>query len=413
MHSIERWYWSYALLGAAGAGLIPILLPLTVARSAGPSGAGLVMAAFSLGGLAAPLWGRMADVHRLHRPLLAGGLLALAASSAVIPLIRGFPALLGLAFVQGCGLAAASTVAILFVVEAHPRREWDGRIGWLQAFYAAGQVAGLLAAGDLGPGLAGPGLWLAAGLSAVAVLPGLLGAPRLRDAPLARRPAVSQPARHAEWPAASPHRLYHHPRSVTGPRLRRTLSTGLVVTLAGWMVSFAGSAAFFSLYPVLMAGEYGAPAGLSSVGFAAAAAAGLFLYAPAGRWSARRGPRRLLVLGMAVRLAAFAGLWALSRAPLALRAWPALAAFLLVVLAWSFLGVGSAALVAGLSSSEGEGMGIFNAITALAGVIGAAVGGWAAAAGGYAAVPVLGIGGSLIGLIVFAAGAPGRKEISG
>jgi predicted MFS family arabinose efflux permease len=102
-----------------------------------------------------------------------------------------------------------------------------------------------------------------------------------------------------------------------------------------------------------------------------------------------------------VRLAAFLFLWGLTLAPLPLRGWPALSAFLLVVLAWSFLGVGSTALVAELSHGEGEGMGIFNAVTAVGGVIGSAAGGWTAGALGYAAVPVLAIGGSVLGLLVF------------
>jgi len=63
---IEAWYLAYGLLGAATAGMLPIFLPLTVSLSGGPAQVGLVMAAFSLGGLTAPLWGVMADHYRLH-----------------------------------------------------------------------------------------------------------------------------------------------------------------------------------------------------------------------------------------------------------------------------------------------------------------------------------------------------------
>ncbi len=75
--------------------------------------------------------------------------------------------------------------------------------------------------------------------------------------------------------------------------------------------------------------------------------------------------------------------------------------FLFVVLAWSLLSVSSTALVASLSpENEGEGMGIFNAVTALSGVIGAVLGGWGANLWGYVAIPIMGIIGVGAGFIV-------------
>jgi len=53
---VETWYLAYALLGATIAGLAPILLPLTASHTGNATDVGLVMAAFSLGGLTAPLW---------------------------------------------------------------------------------------------------------------------------------------------------------------------------------------------------------------------------------------------------------------------------------------------------------------------------------------------------------------------
>jgi MFS family permease len=68
---VEPWYWAYALLGLTAAGVTPILLPLAVSRMGSAADIGLVMAAISLGGMLAPLWGRLADQYRLHRLLLA------------------------------------------------------------------------------------------------------------------------------------------------------------------------------------------------------------------------------------------------------------------------------------------------------------------------------------------------------
>jgi len=152
------------------------------------------MAAVSLGGLSGPLWGGLADRYRLHRWLLAGGLLVTALGLALLPFTSGVPAWAGLALLESIGTAAAATVANLFVVELHPQSEWDRRIGWLQTFYGGGQVAGLLAAGVLSSVGFRAGLLTAAGLVALAVVPGWLttytppGPLRPRPCPAAPRP---------------------------------------------------------------------------------------------------------------------------------------------------------------------------------------------------------------------------------
>jgi predicted MFS family arabinose efflux permease len=75
-----------------------------------------------------------------------------------------------------------------------------------------------------------------------------------------------------------------------------------------------------------------------------------------------------------------------------------------VVLAWSLLSVGGTALTAERSPiGEGEALGLFNAASALASVIGAALGGWIAGRWGVAAAPALALLGTGCAL-VFAAG---------
>jgi MFS family permease len=414
MKWVESWYASYALLGAAAAGILPILLPVVVAQTSVASQVGLVMAAFSFGGLTAPLWGRLADARRLHRALLAGGLACTAAASALFPFTSAPIFRIVLALLQGVGIAATATTANLFIVEAHPRSEWDSRIGWLQTFYGGGQVAGLLLAGFLAQSSSRAGLVAAGGLAAVAILPALLATPRLASTPVQRRPALTHAARHAEWPAGSPQRMYHH---ATGKALSLLGSSGgafFAFFLFGWFLSFAGSAAFFSLYPIVMQKSYGVGPALSSAGFAVSAGLGLLLYAPAGRWSSQGRPRVVLRLGMAVRMAAYALLWLVAVSWKHEAGWLALGLFLVVVLAWSALSVASTALVADMyarAGNEGEGLGLFNAMTAFAGVAGSAGGGWAAGAWGYQAVPVVALLGTAAGLAVFLAGRFGaRKE---
>ncbi|HSB80927.1 MAG TPA: hypothetical protein VLM91_19260 [Candidatus Methylomirabilis sp.] len=88
-------------------------------------------------------------------------------------------------------------------------------------------------------------------------------------------------------------------------------------------------------------------------------------------------------MALGVRLLAFLNLLALGFTHPGGGRWLALLAFLFVVLAWSLLSVSGTALTAELSpGGEGQAMGLFNATTAVAGVIGAALGGWVAGRGG-------------------------------
>jgi MFS family permease len=401
---VEPWYLAYALLGVAAAGVVPILLPLTVSRAGGASNAGLVVAAFSLGGLTAPVWGGLADRYRLHRWLLAGGLLVTSIGLAAFPFAASLAAWVGLALAQSIGVAGAATVANLFVVEAHPQAEWDERIGWLQTFYGGGQVAGLLLAGVLSSLDLRIGLLAAAGLTALAILPAWLTT-HTPPRPATPQPVLLHPARHGEWAVNSPQRLFHHMTLDTLRQLGPVVRSPFAVFLAVWLLTFGGAATVFALYPVLMQQAYGVSPALSSAGFAVAAGLGLALYTPAGRWSERFGPARVLWSALGIRLLAFLGLLGLSLTHAGAAAWLALLAFLFVVLAWSLLSVGGTALTARLSPvGEGEGLGIFNAVTALAGVVGAALGGWVAGQWGYNAVSGLAAGGVGLGLLLLFVG---------
>lgn len=394
---IEPWYLAYLLLGATMAGVAPILLPLAVAERGSVAQVGLVMAAFNLGGLTAPLWGGLADRFRVHRLLLSAGLAAMALGLAGFALERSIWGWLLFALVQGAGAAAAATVANLFVVEVHPPSEWDARIGWLQTFFGVGQVGGLLLAGVAGQADVGAGLLAAAALTAAALVPGWF-ATRTPRRPAGTRPVLGEP-RHAEWPVASPHRLY----SLVSLRALAVVEAGARSRssrfLFAWLLSFGGAAAVFSLYPVLMANLFAVRPAVSSAGFAIAAGLGLALYAPAGGWSRRFGPLRVLRGALALRLVAFVVMLGLALAHPPAEGPLALAAFALVVLSWSPMSVGGTALAARLSTlGEGEALGIYNAATAVAGVLGAMAGGWLAGAWGDGAAPALAVVGVATGL---------------
>ncbi len=401
MKWVEGWYVSYALLGASAAGLMPILVPLEVGQKGGAADIGLVMAAFSLGGLTAPLWGGLADRFKLHQWLLIGGLLCTATGAGGFSFASPLSGRIGLALLSGMGLAAASTVANLFIVEIHPQEEWDARIGWLQTFYGGGQVLGLVLAGLIGQSAPGRGLWLAGAASFVAIIPALFA--RRRDSILFTQPPHVLPhtAHHIEWPVGSPQHLYHHVRLNGLKRIVLEMESPYGLFLTAWLLSFSGSAAFFSLYPVLMDKVYGVLPGLSATGYALAAGLGLILYAPAGRRSGARGALAVLRDALALRIIAFIALTVFATEPIPGRGWFAMLFFLVVVLAWSLLSVSSTALAAALSPrNEGEGIGVFNAVTSFSGVIGAALGGWAAGQWGYDIIPVMGIVGVAAGFLM-------------
>lgn len=410
---VEPWYLAYALSGATTSGMALILLPLAVSRTGGASHIGLVMAAFNLGGLTAPLWGSLADRHRLHRWMLFGGLLMTTIGLAAFPFTTNKGTYLGLALLQSIGAAAAATVANLFVVEGHPQDEWDERIGWLQTFYGGGQVAGLLLAGALSQVHLSGGLIVAAGLTLLAALLGWLttSTPPALHLP---RPALLYPGRHSEWIGGSPQRFYHRLSLKTVRRLGPVFRSPFGLFIIVWLLTFAGSAAFFSFYPVLMRQLYGVGPGLSSTGFAVAAGMGLALYSPAGRWSDRFGSAKVLKAALGVRLLAFLSLFVLGVTHFG-QAWLALLSFLFVVLAWSLLSVSGTALTAQLSpASEGEGMGIFNAATALAGTVGAVIGGWVSGYWGYNGAIALAMAGVALGLVftIVKGPVPGKIKVS-
>jgi DHA1 family tetracycline resistance protein-like MFS transporter len=396
---IEPWYLVYAIMGLVVAGLVPVLIPLAVGRSGSAGQVGLVVAAVSLGGLTSPLWGSLADRYRVHRGLLAGGMLVACLGLAAFPFTSQTALWVLLAMLAGLGSASAATVANLFVVEAHPKAEWDDRIGWLQTFYGVGQVAGLLLAGVLTRIDLHIGLLAAAGLSAAAAILGWLTTktPPAQPGPKA---VLLHPAKHAESAISSPQRLFHAPKWPGRENLGRTLRSPYGIFLIVWLLAFAGPAAVFSQYPLFMQKVFGVTPDSSSVAFAIIAGLGLALYTPAGNWSNHYGPQRILRLSLGLRLLAFAAMLGLVFLPgSGTVGWLALLAFAFVVWAWSLMSVSGTDLAARLSpAGEGQGLGIFNAMTAVASILGALLGGWAAGAWGYGSIAGLALGGVALGL---------------
>jgi predicted MFS family arabinose efflux permease len=195
--------------------------------------------------------------------------------------------------------------------------------------------------------------------------------------------------------------MFHHLDMKAWKKLGGFLLSPFGLFLLVWVLTFAGPAAVFSQFPVLMQQEFGVNPALSSTAFAIAAGVGLALYSPAGAWSRQFGSVRVLRISWIIRLVAALLLLGLGYTGLSISGWLALLAFAVIVIAWSAISVAGTTLAAHLSSAgEGEGLGIFNAATALAGVLGAVLGGWAAGIWGYNSLAFLGAAGVALGLVI-------------
>ncbi len=394
----EPWYWGYAFQGAVVLGTAPILLPLIADKAGGAAQAGQVVAAFYLGQLLAPLFGSLAD--RTHRHILVylSGYVLLAVGLGLFPATHVLGFWIGLAFLQGAGSAATNTVAAAFIVEFKPREEWDGRIGWLQTSYGAGQAVGLGLAAYL---QARPefGLILSAGLMLPGIILGRIGLPK---ANVQQKPAAITFARHAH---RTPHRLssmlyYYHRPSLQG--LKRFFASwrslfGLYIV--SWFCVMFGQLIVMNLYPLLMREAYGINAGRSSFYYAIAATVGIFAYAPSGNLGKKIGDAWVVMAGILMTLVSAVGMSVLAYTKPGAVAWLAPLCFSLIPIAWSPLIVGGTGLAGKLAPmEEGEAMGIFNATTAIASVLSAMAAGQLAHRFGFGVVPIVAaviVGGSI------------------
>jgi MFS family permease len=96
------------------------------------------MAALNVGVLSAPLWGRLADRYRGHRPLFFLGMILVVLSLAGFAFRGQLGYRLLLALIQGLGIGGVNTMASLFVVEFEPKQEWIRLIGRLQTLNGLG-----------------------------------------------------------------------------------------------------------------------------------------------------------------------------------------------------------------------------------------------------------------------------------
>jgi MFS family permease len=388
---VRPWYIAYAILGALASGLEVILLPAAVARGGGtPGQIGLVVAMMNVGVLASPFWGMLAERLRLHLVVFFAGFLLAGLGFLGFALGVGEAVWIVCALLIGLGIGAANTVAGLFVVAFMPPEEWNRRISWMQTFNATGQVCGLLIAGMFLPR---HGMLIAAALVLPAFYFGSRGLPPgvRRRAPLA---AVSLVGTRS------------HGFDLAGQiaALTRSFLSRFTVFLLGWFIIVVATSSLYALYPVLMGKLFGISVAAGATLYAVAASLRVPLYGVAGALTTRFGPAWIFAVGIAARVVAFSGLSlvAFLHPPFGV---PIVC--LLVVLSegvWALMVVSSINLAGSLTTiGQGAGMGLYNAMAALASASGAVLGGTIAGRFGYANVCVCAAVGSAIALVCIGA----------
>jgi len=404
---VRPWYGSYLLLGLVTAGMLPVLLPLTIKAAAHDlATVAYVMGAYNLGLLTSPLWGMAAERFTLYRSLFFTGFVVTIAATSVFPLLDSLATWTAAGFALGAGSAAAATVATLFVVDFRARAEWEPRIGLLQGFNGAGQVLGLALAAGFSGGSVGSlhaGLWLAAAALLPTLVLGHMGLPvaaqaRPRDEArrtlprhldihgLAAFPRLGHPA------GLSFH--FHHLNWQGLRRLPEIVGTRFSRFLLSWFAVTFAVGGFFTYFPLMLRRDYGVAPSTSTLVYAASAGVGIALFVLASLWAKKVGAGHVYRAGLALRTVGFTLLGLPFVVPLADRAQVGIAGFALVVLAWPILSVAGTALAARLSPfSEGAAMGLFNATLAVGSMLGAFASGPLVGRFGYQAIVAVALAG--------------------
>ena len=381
MRWVEPWYAAYAIVGMLILGVAPILLPVTV-EDGGRNGAtvvGLVVAAFYAGGLLAPVLGSLADRtgHQRAVFLWCFPVMAVAVAGSAFADELWLWVLLALVF-GGAG-ALAGTVAGLFVVEAHPRAEWNDRLSWFRLSYGAGQVVGLVIAAAAVTALRAG--WLAtAALLAVGWVLARIRLPALAPAtPAAPEPPASRTSGGQRAPR---HRLF-------------------VRFLCTWLLAMVGIQTFFNVVPLVMRDGFGIAPSLSSLLFLLGAGVGTVIYPLAGSLADRRGPGIVLITGLAATMIAFGAMALASGLDLPGKAVIGAVALVLAATAYSFEVVSATMMIVQISpGSQGSAMGLLNGIIAAGAVIGAIVPSFLAELWGYPVLPLVALAALLLSVLV-------------
>lgn len=367
-------------------GVAPILMPLTVDHYGGdPTAVGAVVAAFYVGGVFAPMIGSFADRTGRQRQLFLACFPVMAVTVAAFGLIKGVPLWALFAVIFGGAGSAVGTIAGLFIVEGHPKSQWNERISWFRLAYGAGQTVGLVIAAVTVHYLKF-GWLITAGLLLTGAVLGRIGLPQLHpvSGPVSLDPTASaRPIGAISW-------ILHAYHRVDLAELPSALRSKFGIFLLAWLLTMTGVQTFFNVVPLVMRDAFGVSASASSLLFLVGAAIGTVVFPVCGRLADKHGPGMVLAIGQLAMITGFAAMTAASITHPSWKGVVGALALVLAAVAYSFLVVAATMLVVRLTTgSEGSAMGLLNGIIAAGAVIGAIAPAFLAREFGYSALPAM------------------------
>jgi MFS family permease len=402
----HRWLYAWGL-GSMALGAASLLVPLyAVGLGADSFELGLLGAVAALvGAPGALVWGRLADRTHDRRAVALFSLVGVALLLALLPLgpLASVPAVVVVNALVWLVFAAAGPVLTLVVVADVPESEWNHEIALLNKYQGYGWAGGLLL-GIVWSGTVGQFVdvltsqrSLLVTLAAVTAVAAVLLA-RWMPTPSDRRVARVDPARVARVLSVgrrgvrgatfvfTPNRLYWSTRAVHPRRIAARFTPTLATYFLGVVLFFTGFAAFFAPLPLYLTGVgFGGDFVfafylVSSLGSAA-------FYTTAGQLSARYDLRTLQTVAVGSR-ALTMPLVAVAGATLATGVLGVVVSgglFATIGVSWAVIAVTAGTIVTRLApaSLRGEALGVYAALSTLAGGIGSLIGGALAAGFGF------------------------------
>ncbi len=413
-----RWYFGHGLHYVADGGastLIPLFLSATLGGSV--SNVGVVSAATSMASVPGSIgWSELSD--RMQRRKLfilidyfGAGLLFL-----LMGLANTFEQFLGLNILFGIVAAASVSMGTVIITETFEAKRWTKEIGTYTGIGGVGWIIGLLLCG----------LWLEAGirlfpgmdslrvlffiLAAMTIVAGFIAlrlvpdpkprpfAPHHVDKLVVFQGRIIERARHL--PLWMYRRKYHealHEIRSTGVAVPRPLKLYFLAVL----LLFSGFTTVYTPFPIFLKNEMGSGWLEIFLLYIVSAVTSAFMYSRAGDVIQRLGERKTLINVNLIRLLLFSSFGAISllvaggiRPDHALLFAALFGLQAAIGLFWAFVSVASTALVSKCApvGSKGESLGLFNAIIAVGGILGALIGGEVANCLGYGAAFFAGVG---------------------